>query len=1234
MNNMRTVASKLLSLRRIAVLGVSLALAACGSSQNWDGGSQFVTIRGGVSGFTGGDLALWNNGRDRLAISGNGTFRFPLQIASGSSYAVVVATQPAGQTCTVTNGTGTAPRTDVTSVTVTCVPYTFTRRALPTIYSTGKAVNYSPYRTAGGPITLEVPSDAEILQDLTLLDLAGFNLLRLFGARAPATDVVAEKILRIAAQNFPDMRFQLGVELKGLTTCSDPANDFNIAYLISNLSKYPNVVTISVGNETSFFSRFMPLPCLEGYIRTIRSQVTQPVTADDDWTFYAGKATTESSERVPVKPDTILPLLDFASIHMYPISYAPWDGWDWRQTDETAGPERAKAMMEQSLVALKEWYGDVVDYQYVGADGVTVSVGDSMPITVGETGWKARKTNPALELEFYAARPENAKWYFDLLYGNPETYPAWQGSAGGPPTIFYFQTFDEQWKGIDDGWGLWDLSRQARYALCGLPAGPACKPDVYEGAGYYDPPPFSTITFDSSDVDYTFLGFAGAEDSGRVTDPAGGTNMVARVRRSAETTLTFAGTVVGTVGPTVGIVPLTTTDTRMTVRVYSPAAGIPVRLKLVRSQDDPNNPSNKVETEVLTTVANAWETLTFDFATPAPGTPPLNTSLQYNQLIIFFNFGKTGAQAGAQTFYFDDVTFIGGGGLPSVPFVDLSFDSPGTVYTLTGFGGAEDSSLKPDPTNASNTTVRVVRSATAEIFAGTVVSTGPGLTVGTIPFTATDTRMTVRVYSPAAGITVRLKAEDATAPSCPSCPAVESEAVTTVANAWETLTFNFANPVGASLDLALNYNRLIIFFDFGLAGSAIGARTYYFDDMLFIAGGGGGGSCGTTAPDCAPTTVIPADAVTIYSDAASRTGLDPFPDWGQSPPVTRSEVTIAGNKSLQYVWAGPGGLYQGIDWASNPVDVSAKGKLHIDFWTPDLASVKVSLISAGLENAYTQALTTGGWNSVDIDLSNYTVPNLANIIQIKLEPNGPGTLYVDNIYFGGTGSGSTACTGGTFTGGVFAADYRGSLNPADAKPPLTTLCGDIGFFYDPRFAVGSTGTALYDFGGVSPQASNPGGVPNFYYGFGLKLPAITNGYFGAYVNAPANGIADVTPFTDLRFTLWGPAELFEKSFTPQIQVVMAGPVVGGCGSNSRRSEIQAPLVTALKIGAASNFVVPLSSFTLKFACSGETTVAEVLAKVAQVNFSLIDANIQYSVPDPNAPTAYPNGLNVGPISFQ
>ena len=191
--------------------------------------------------------------------------------------------------------------------------------------------------------------------------------------------------------------------------------------------------------------------------------------------------------------------------------------------------------------------------------------------------------------------------------------------------------------------------------------------------------------------------------------------------------------------------------------------------------------------------------------------------------------------------------------------------------------------------------------------------------------------------------------------------------------------------------------------------------TLYLDNIYFWKPAAGSG-CGTTAPTCAPTTVIPSGSVIIYSDGATVPNFNPHPDWSQSPPVGFSEPTIAGNKSLQYVWPGPGGLYEGLDWTANPVDVSAKGKLHIDFWTPDLTSVKVSLISANPngESAVTVPLTAGSWNSVDIDLSDYSVPNPKAIIQIKLEPNSAGTLYVDNIYFWGT-----AASGGGFTSITF-----------------------------------------------------------------------------------------------------------------------------------------------------------------------------------------------------------------------
>ncbi len=72
-----------------------------------------------------------------------------------------------------------------------------------------------------------------------------------------------------------------------------------------------------------------------------------------------------------------------------------------------------------------------------------------------------------------------------------------------------------------------------------------------------------------------------------------------------------------------------------------------------------------METDAVTTKANPWETLTFDFANEATGTAELNLTYNYNRLIIFFNFGVTGAAAGAQTFYFDDVLFVTGSSGPS-----------------------------------------------------------------------------------------------------------------------------------------------------------------------------------------------------------------------------------------------------------------------------------------------------------------------------------------------------------------------------------------------------------------------------------------------------------------------------------------------------------------------------------------------------------------------------------------
>jgi hypothetical protein len=89
--------------------------------------SSTFSVGGSVSGLAGTGLVLQLNGDGDLPISGNGTFTFEAQLASGSQYRVNVAAQPSNptQVCTVASGAGTIGSTNVTNVRVTCASSTF-----------------------------------------------------------------------------------------------------------------------------------------------------------------------------------------------------------------------------------------------------------------------------------------------------------------------------------------------------------------------------------------------------------------------------------------------------------------------------------------------------------------------------------------------------------------------------------------------------------------------------------------------------------------------------------------------------------------------------------------------------------------------------------------------------------------------------------------------------------------------------------------------------------------------------------------------------------------------------------------------------------------------------------------------------------------------------------------------------------------------------------------------------
>ncbi len=113
-----------------------LSLAACGgggsSGGSGSGGgtgggtTSSFTIGGTVTGLNASGLVLTDNGGDNLTVpSGSSTFTFATKLSSGATYSVAVGTQPTGETCSVSNATGTA-MANVTTVTVSCQVATFT----------------------------------------------------------------------------------------------------------------------------------------------------------------------------------------------------------------------------------------------------------------------------------------------------------------------------------------------------------------------------------------------------------------------------------------------------------------------------------------------------------------------------------------------------------------------------------------------------------------------------------------------------------------------------------------------------------------------------------------------------------------------------------------------------------------------------------------------------------------------------------------------------------------------------------------------------------------------------------------------------------------------------------------------------------------------------------------------------------------------------------------------------
>jgi hypothetical protein len=82
--------------------------------------SAAFSVGGTISGLTGSGLVLTDGTDTTSPAPGATAFTFPTKLASATSFTVTVSTQPTGQSCTVSNGTGVILTSSVNNVVITC----------------------------------------------------------------------------------------------------------------------------------------------------------------------------------------------------------------------------------------------------------------------------------------------------------------------------------------------------------------------------------------------------------------------------------------------------------------------------------------------------------------------------------------------------------------------------------------------------------------------------------------------------------------------------------------------------------------------------------------------------------------------------------------------------------------------------------------------------------------------------------------------------------------------------------------------------------------------------------------------------------------------------------------------------------------------------------------------------------------------------------------------------------
>jgi hypothetical protein len=306
------------------------------------------------------------------------------------------------------------------------------------------------------------------------------------------------------------------------------------------------------------------------------------------------------------------------------------------------------------------------------------------------------------------------------------------------------------------------------------------------------------LDFESTSTNYNWFDFDGGNATVVNNPQVNGINTSARVGRMIKN----AGQPWGGSFLTLNQPMDFSTNKVFRMKVFSPRVGAKVLLKVENSA----NAGINYEKEVTTSIANAWEDLVFDYS-------GINAANVYDRVVLIFELGTPGDGSANFTFLFDDIRLTN-----TFPVaIPLNFEYPVT-YGWFDFDGGNVTVVNNSQSGGINTSAKVAKMVKnpGQPWGGSFLTLSEPINF------AISRTFKMKVFSPRAGARVLLKVENSSNPS----QNFEREVATTVAGAWEELTFDYG-----AINTSNVYDRVVVIFELGTPGDGSANFTFLFDDL-------------------------------------------------------------------------------------------------------------------------------------------------------------------------------------------------------------------------------------------------------------------------------------------------------------------------------------------------------------------------------------------------------------------